>query len=102
MLWSPFLAAGTREGTVIRLGDTSDIAPYASGSTINNTAWAIAGLNKESGGYGTNAYAAHIESYGRGDVWGAYDVTGAKRGNQRLDLDMWTQKWFQSPTSASK
>lgn len=71
-------AAGTREGTVIRLGDTSDIVPYASGSIINNTDWAIAGLSKESDGYGMNAYAAHVESYGRSDVWGAYDVTEKK------------------------
>jgi len=96
---SPLLAAGSREGTVRRLGDTSDIVPYASGSIINNTAWAISGLNRESGGYGANAYKAHIESYQRSDVWGAYDVTGAKWGGQRLDLDLGTRRFFQSPTS---
>ena len=96
---SPLLAAGNREGTVIRLGDTSDIVPYASGSTINNTAWAIAGLNKESGGYGMNATAAHVQSYGRADVWGAYDAVGQKWGNAALDLDLSTQRWFQSPSS---
>ena len=96
---SPLLAAGNREGTVIRLGDTSDIVPYASGSTINNTAWAIAGLNKESGGYGMNAVAAHIQSYGRADVWGAYDAVGQKGGSAYIDLDTNTTRWYQSPTS---
>lgn len=96
---SPLLAAGTREGDVKRLGDTSDVVPYASGSTINNTAWAIAGLNRENGGYGANAVAAHTQSYGRSDVWGAYDAVGQKWGNAALDLDLSTQRWFQSPSS---
>lgn len=96
---SPLLSAGEREGDVKRLGDTSDVIPYASGSTINNTAWAIAGLNRENGGYGKDLLAAHVESYLREDVWGAYDVVGKKNGNHKLVLDVSTVKYFHSPTS---
>lgn len=96
---SPLLAAGSREGDVKRLGDTADVVPYASGSTINNAAWAIAGLNRENGGYGRNAVAAHTQSYGRSDVWGNYDALGNKWGNAFFDLDLGTQRWFQSPSS---
>jgi len=96
---SPLLAAGTREGDVKRLGDTSDVVPYASGSTINNTAWAIAGLNRENGGYGNNLLAAHTESYLRSDVWGKYDAVGQKWGSSRIYLDMGTFKFYRSPTS---
>ncbi len=96
---SPLLAAGSREGDVKRLGDTSDVVPYASGSTINNAAWAIGGLNRENGGYGANAVKAHTESYGRYDVWGAYDVLGQKWGGAYLDLDLGTQRWFRSSSS---
>lgn len=96
---SPLLSAGQREGDVKRLGDTSDVIPYASGSTINNTAWAIAGLNRENGGYGKNLLAAHTESYLREDVWGAYDITGTKYGSACLVLDTNSIKYFKSPTN---
>lgn len=96
---SPLLSAGSREGTVKRLGDTSDVIPYASGSLINNTAWAIAGLNREDGGYNLlTCGTAHVESYLREDVWGQYDVTGTKYGKSVLILDMDTLQFFQSPT----
>lgn len=95
---SPLLAAGSREGTVKRLGDTSDIVPYLSGSLINNTIWAIAGLNRENGGYGSDHEAAHVESYLRSDVWGKYDVTGTKNGSWTLTLDLGTLQFYQSPT----
>lgn len=99
---SPLLSAGSREGTVKRLGDTSDIIPYASGSLINNTIWAILGLNREDGGYGLNLLAAHIESYGRSDVWGKYDVLGVKNGSAKLILDLDTQTYYQSPTEVTE
>ncbi len=95
---SPLLAAGSREGTVYRLGDTSDIVPYLSGSTINNTAWAIAGLNRENGGYGKNVYNAHVNSYLRSDVWGRYDVVGKKYGGAVLTLNLSTMKYYKSTT----
>ncbi len=96
---SPLLSAGSREGTVKRLGDKSDLVPYMSGSLINNTVWALAGLNRENGGYGLNAYAAHTESYLRSDVWGAYDVTGKKNGGAVITLNLSTQTYYQSPVS---
>lgn len=98
---SPLLAAGTREGTVKRLGDTSDVIPYASGSTINNTAWAIAGLNRENGGYGWGLLAAHTQSYLRSDVWGKYDITGTKNGGATLTLYLSTQTFYHSPVSVN-
>ncbi len=94
---SPLLAAGSREGTVRRLGDTSDAVPYLSGSLFNNTAWAIAGLQRENGGYNGNALKAHTESYTRQDVWGKYDAVGTKYGNVSLTLDLSTQRYYYSP-----
>ena len=98
---SPLLAAGTREGTVKRLGDTSDIVPYLSGSLINNTVWAIAGLNRENGGYGTDVYHAHTESYLRSDVWGKYDITGTKNGGATLTLYLSTKTFYKSSTTVT-
>lgn len=92
---SPLLSAGEREGSVKRLGDTSDIVPYLSGSLFNNTLWAIAGLNREDGGYGTDFANAH-QSYIRDDEWGAYDVTGKKYGGAKITLDMNTKTFYQS------
>ena len=94
---SPLLAAGTREGTVRRLGDVSDPVPYLSGSLFNNTLWAILGLNREDGGYGIRGITAHNESYYRADLWGKYDVTGTKYGGAKLILDLNTRTFYQSP-----
>ena len=94
---SPLLSAGSREGTVSRLGDSSDVIPYASGSLFNNTIWAIAGLNRENGGYSVGQMTAHTESYLREDLWGKYDVTGIKNGGATLTLDLSTRVFFQSP-----
>ncbi len=98
---SPLLAAGTREGTVKRLGDTSDVVPYLSGSTINNTAWAIAGLQRENGGYGTDVYNAHVKSYLRSDVWGSYDAVGYKNGSYYMVLYTNTTTYYKSPTTVT-
>ena len=94
---SPLLAAGSREGTVRRLGDVSDPVPYLSGSLFNNTLWAIMGLNRENGGYGPLGIHAHNLSYARTDVWGKYDVTGTKNGGAKLILDLSTRTFYQSP-----
>ena len=94
---SPLLSAGSREGTVKRLGDVSDPVPYLSGSLFNNTLWAILGLNRENGGYGILGIHAHNLSYAREDVWGAYDVTGTKYGSAKLILDLDTRVFYQSP-----
>ena len=94
---SPLLSAGSREGTVRRLGDVSDPVPYLSGSLFNNTLWAILGLNRENGGYGILGIHAHNLSYARADVWGDYDVTGTKYGNAKLILDLDTRTFYQSP-----
>jgi pimeloyl-ACP methyl ester carboxylesterase len=94
---SPLLAAGSREGTVRRLGDVSDPVPYLSGSLFNNTLWAIMGLNREDGGYGIRGITAHNQSYYRSDLWGKYDVTGTKYGGAKLILDLDTRTFYQSP-----
>ena len=94
---SPLLAAGSREGTVRRLGDVSDPVPYLSGSLFNNTLWAIMGLNREDGGYGIRGITAHNQSYFRTDLWGRYDVTGTKYGSAKLILDLDTRVFYQSP-----
>ena len=94
---SPLLSAGSREGTVRRLGDVSDPVPYLSGSLFNNTLWAIMGLNRENGGYGILGIHAHNLSYARTDVWGSYDVTGTKYGSAKLILDLDTRVFYQSP-----
>ncbi len=94
---SPLLAAGSREGTVRRLGDVSDPVPYLSGSLFNNTIWAIMGLNREDGGYGIRGITAHNQSYFRTDLWGRYDVTGTKYGSAKLILDLDTRVFYQSP-----
>lgn len=99
---SPLLSAGSREGTVKRLGDTSDVIPYASGSLINNTIWAILGLNRENGGYGLDLEAAHTESYLRSDVWGKYDITGTKNGSTYITLNLDTKTFYQSPTTVTE
>ena len=99
---SPLLSAGSREGVVKRLGDTSDVIPYCSGSLFNNTLWAILGLNREDGGYGLDLLSAHTESYLRSDVWGAYDITGTKNGSAKLVLDLSTLTYYQSPTTISE
>lgn len=93
---SPLISEGSREGTVKRLGDSSDVVPYL--SATGNLIWQAAGLNRENGGYGANAYKAHVESYLRSDIWGNYDVVGCKNGCSYLLLDLSTQTYFQSPT----
>ena len=97
---SPLLAAGSREGTTIRLGDTFDAVPYLSGSLFNNTLWAILGLNRENGGYykTLDFEGAHCKSYAREDLWGKYDAIGKKNGSAKLILDMSTLTYYQSPS----
>lgn len=94
---SPLISAGSREGTVKRLGDTSDVVPYL--SATGQIIWQVAGLNRENGGYGTDAYNAHVGSYLRSDVWGKYDVLGYKNGSASITLDLSTQTYFKSPTN---
>lgn len=94
---SPLLAAGFREGTVRRLGDVSDVVPYLSGNLFVTPLRAVLGLNRENGGYYLRPVTAHKESYKRADVWGKYDVTGAKYGSAKLTLDLDTRVFYQSP-----
>ena len=99
---SPLINGFRREGTVKRLGDTSDVIPYMSLSSFTNIIWQSAGLNKENGGYGTDLMAAHCESYQRESVWGAYDVTGTKGGNATVTLDFSTLQFFSSPVTVTE
>ena len=94
---SPLLSAGTREGTIKRLGDINDPVPFLSVSTFTLTLWQLLGLNRENGGYYLRPISAHTDCYEREDVWGKYDVTGTKYGNAKLVLEMETRKWFKSP-----
>ena len=95
---SPLISGLTREGTVRRLGDTRDVVPALSVSTLLAPVWQIAGLNRENGGYSaTQVVTAHCESYQRAAVWGAYDVTGTKNGGAKLTLDFSTTKFYASP-----
>ena len=94
---SPLLSAGSREGTIKRLGDVSDVVPFLSVHTVINSIWALAGLNREDGGYYMRPITAHNESYFRTDIWGKYDVTGTKNGGARLTLDLSTRVFYQSP-----
>lgn len=101
---SPLINGFKREGTVKRLGDTSDVVPYLSVSTFLNVFWQTLGLNKEDGGYSMldMSFHAHNESYNRTDVWGAYDVTGTKNGNKTLTLDFSTTSFFHSPVTVTE
>ena len=95
---SPLISGLSREGTVKRLGDTRDVVPYLSVSTLTALIWQAAGLNREDGGYGAaQVITAHCESYQRAAVWGAYDVTGTKNGNAKLTLNFATTKFYASP-----
>jgi len=94
---SPLLSNGSREGTVRRLGDVSDIVPLLSVQTILSPLRALAGLNREDGGYYLQPITAHTECYTRTDVWGKYDVTGTKYGSAKLILDLSTKTFFKSP-----
>ena len=77
------------------MGDVSDIVPYL--SATGNIVWQVCGLNRENGGYGTDTFAAHSNSYDRSDVWGKYDVTGTKYGSAKLSLDLASQRYYKSP-----
>jgi len=94
---SPLLSVGSREGTVRRLGDVSDVVPFLSGRLFTNPITAIFGLNREDGGYYGRPITAHNASYFRSDLWGRYDVTGTKYGGAKLTLDLGTRQFFQSP-----
>lgn len=94
---SPLLAAGFREGTVRRLGDVSDFVPLLSSNLFVTPIRALAGLNREDGGYYLKPITAHKESYLREDLWGKYDAVGTKNGKAKLVLDMSTRKFYQSP-----
>ena len=95
---SPLINGLSREGTVKRLGDTRDVVPYLSVSTLLNVVWQAAGLNREDGGYSAlQVVTAHTDSYQRAAVWGAYDVTGTKNGRAELTLDFSTTAFFASP-----
>ena len=94
---APLVADGEVEGTIVRLGDTSDIVPYLTGEMIDNTKRAISTLVRETGGYRLDFIKAHVESYGRNDIWGEYDVTGKKFGTTALELDLDTISYHRAP-----
>jgi hypothetical protein len=95
---SPLISPGQREGTVKRLGDTSDVVPYLSSSGTFLLPWQVFGLNREDGGYNGRLKTAHSESYLRSDVWGAYDVLGQKGGRSTLTYDIDQTQYYYAPT----
>lgn len=99
---SPLINGYKREGEVKRLGDTNDVVPYLSVSTLTHVLWQVFGLNRENGGYGWKVITAHCESYNRDDVWGAYDVTGVKYGGKTLSLDLGSTAFYHSPVYVSE
>lgn len=101
---SPLIDGFEREGMVKRLGDTSDIVPYASVSTLYNVVWQAAGLNREDGGYSVwdLNFSAHRFSYQRASVWGAYDPCGEKNTGRELTLDFSTTRFFKSPVTVTE
>jgi len=96
---SPLITFIIREGAVQRLGDTSDIVPTLSISSLFliTGAWNIFGLNRENGGYGLNLLGAHLRSYERPDVWGSYSALGFKNQSASIGLYTSTRKWFAAP-----
>ena len=82
---SPLIAAGEREGTVKRLGDSNDAVPYLSATgSIEKEIWKVFGLQRENGGYSFASEDAHVDSYLRSDLWGKYDVTVTKYGGAKI------------------
>ncbi len=96
---SPLISFIWREGAVQRLGDTSDIVPTLSISSLFavTATWNIFGLNRENGGYGANVLAAHLESYKRSDVWGRWNAIGYKDKTGKIVIDLATRKQFAAP-----
>lgn len=99
---SPVIDGLSREGTVKRLGDTSDVIPYMSLTSFTNVVWQSAGLNREDGGYGWDLLGAHCRSYQREAVWGSYDPCGEKNGSGILTLDFSTTHFYHSPVVVTK
>ena len=118
---SPLLSEGSREGTLKRLCDISDIVPLASGSTFNNSKKQWTEREVEDGGYGheirngwdltcalvraatgtRDVTGPHCDSYALTDVWGAYDALGFKNGNAVIVTDENTKTFYQNLTSGN-
>ena len=98
---SPLVNASNREGTLKRLGDTSDLVPYLSATALVQYGLNSSTLQKEDGGYGgyTNFVTAHNNSYQRSSLWGSYDAVGTKGGKATLAFDLSTIKYFKAQTS---
>ncbi|MCR5698817.1 MAG: lipase family protein, partial [Treponemataceae bacterium] len=114
---SPLLSEGSREGTLHRLCDRSDIVPFASGSLISSSDEQWTERECEDGAYGEEIYdttgliahmsgaaadtrdttGPHCQSYKRTEVWGDYDVVGELDGNKIIILDNSTKTFFQNP-----
>ena len=96
---SPLVNASNREGTLKRLGDTSDLVPYLSATAVIQYGLNNSTLQREDGGYGgyTNFVTAHNNSYQRSALWGGYDVVGTKGGKAKLTFDISTMKYFKAP-----
>lgn len=95
---SPLINPFGREGEIRRVGDTSDVVPYLSAMGTMLFLWQVGGLNREDGHYNGNSYNAHIKSYLRSDIWGAYDVLGRKWGGANIKFDPDQSKFYTAPT----
>ena len=85
----------THEGALRRLGDWSDVIPLETANLLTDPVGTLT-YSREYGGYGVDFWTAHMNSYMKDEVWGAYDVTGKKGGKATLALDMSTRQFFKS------
>jgi hypothetical protein len=82
---APLITFIWREGAVQRLGDTNDIIPTLSISSL----FLVTGI--------WNIWGLNLHSYGRSDVWGSYSAFGYKYQNVTIGLYSSTRKWFAAP-----
>lgn len=90
---SPYIN-GTKEGTLSRLADKSDIIPFL--VTSFNLSARNKNINIEDGGYKGDFKKVHGWSYAREDVWGEYDVLGVKGGNAKITVYQETTEFYEA------
>jgi len=96
---SPLVGWLAREGVTQRLGDSSDVVPYLSVSSlfVVTLLWESLGLNVENGGYGDNLLAAHLDSYANVIEWTGWNAIGFKNETGYIVLNLSTRKQFRAP-----
>ena len=97
---SPLLGWLSREGATQRLGDSSDVVPYLSISSLFGVTllWEALGLNVENGGYGANLLNAHIQSYANATEWSGWNAIGYYNQTGSIVLDLSTKQQIAAPS----